>query len=71
MSTKADNSMLNHTARLLPLQEKADCSANSEGNIPDLCTKIGNAEFDGGAILTKIEGGDSNRTAKGKACCDD
>ena len=71
MSTKADREILNHTARLLPLQEKADIPANSQGKVAhrdDYAT----AEFNGGKhILPKIEGGESNMTPKGKPCCED
>lgn len=71
MSTKADRTMFNSTARRLPLEQHADTPTNSQSKVGRLCEMAGTAEFDGAKPMTEIVGGDSNRVPKGKACSED
>lgn len=71
MSTKADRTMFNSTARRLPLEQKADTPTNSQSKQLRLCEDAGSAEFEGAKLMDEIEGGASNKTPKGKSCSDD
>ena len=72
MSCK-DREMFESTAKLLPLQEKADCPENGQEKQVHLCEELGGkAEHDAAhKALDHIPGGERELvTHLGKKCCD-